>query len=238
MEIVVPSKQRANRITSHTLQWFPEAIVCIEETEVRDYSGLRCRLLAHPPLPGLSAIINWILDCQEIMGESIAIVDDDLMNISSIVDNNARRITDPRAIATIVENCRAMAEGFGARLWGFSVNRRSDSNYAFRPFSLSARIGSFRGFSDRSIRLDESFRRHDDADLTLSELLTRRIVFRDDRFNFVFRPIYNTPGGQTDALKQESQSSEEKRLVSKWGRYIALVKSPYHEHETRICVER
>ncbi len=238
MQVIIPSKGRADKISSHTLRWFPDAVVCVEDSEAEDYGTLGVELLLHPPLPCLAGIINWILACPELTDSKLAIVDDDLMTVYSIVDSKPRQIEDPVDIAAIVENCRKMAEGFGARLWGFSVNRRPDSNYAYKPFSLAARIGSFRGISDRSLRFDESFLRHDDTDLALNELLTTRIVFRDDRFNFVFRPVYKTAGGSAEAYQDTQQQEEERRLKSKWGNYVAFVKSPHHWHETRICVTR
>lgn len=238
MKVIIPSKHRANVIGSHTLRWFPEAVVCVEDSEAGDYRGLGVDLLLHPPLPGLPAIINWILACPELTEPRLAIVDDDLMAIHSIVDAKPVPIEDPSDIAAIVENCCDMAEGFGARLWGFSCNRRPDSNYAFKPFSLAARISSFRGISERNLRLDESFLRHDDADLTLNELLINRVVFRDDRFNFNFRPVFKTAGGSAEAYRDTQQQEEEERLKARWGNYVTFVKSPHHWHETRICVTR
>jgi hypothetical protein len=238
MEIVIPSRRRADKIVGHTLRLFPDALVCIEDSEASDYEMVGCRLLLHPPLSGLPAILNWIIGCSEIPGDKLAIVDDDLMYMQAIIHAKPRRIDDPGDVRAIVENCRYMAEGFGARLWGFSVNRRPDSNYAYKPFSLAARISSFRGISDRSMRYDESFLRHDDADLSLQRLLTDRIVFRDDRFNFVFRPVYKTTGGSSDDYDVKSQQQEESQLKRKWGKYAFFVKSPHHWHETRINVQR
>lgn len=238
MQVIVPSRGRADTIAVHTLRWFPSAIVCVDEREVDDYGGLGCEVLPHPPLPHLPAILNWILACPGISGDRIAIVDDDLKHVQAIATKPPRKITDPRDVWQIVENCRTMAEGFGTRLWGFSVNRRPDSNYAYRPFSLNARVGSFRGISDRSIRFDESFLRHDDCDLCLTELMQSRIVFRDDRFNFIFRPVYQTDGWSAEDYEETAQTEEEIALKRKWGKYIYFVRSPHHWNETRINVQR
>lgn len=238
MQTIIPSKRRSDIIGNHALRWFPDAIVCVEDSEQADYSCLGNKLLLHPPLAGLPAIINWILACSDIPDSEIVIVDDDLIRVDSIVREKPTKIDTVSDVASIVQNCYTMAQGFGARVWGFSVNRRPDSNYAYKPFSLAARIGSFRGFSDRSIRLDESFRRHDDVDLALNELLTNRVVFRDDRFNFVFKPVYKTPGGSKTDYDNEDRENEETALKQKWGKHVYFVRSPHHRNETRINVRR
>jgi hypothetical protein len=238
MKIIIPSKQRADKITARTLRWFPGAIVCVDETEESEYEKTGARLLTHPSLPNLPKIINWICANEEIHGRQFAIVDDDLLSVWSIVREKPQKIDDPKDIMAIVENCAIMATGFGAKLWGFSVNRRPDSNYAYRPFCLNGRIGSFRGISDRAMREDERFRRHDDVDLTLQRLQKDRIVFRDDRFNFVFAPIYKTPGGNYDIHRQTTEREEMELLKQKWGKNVFFVRSPHHLNETRLNVER
>ena len=66
MQIVIPSRRRAGSIAGDTLRLFPDAIVCVDESEMNDYAGCGARLLAHPPLSGLAAIVNWILGCSQI----------------------------------------------------------------------------------------------------------------------------------------------------------------------------
>lgn len=238
MEVVIPSKGRASVIGERTLRWFPTAIVTVEDSEMTDYAGLGVRLLPHPPLRGLPAILNWILGCPDLEGDQLAIVDDDIIGFDAIWEAKPRPIMDPADIMAIVENTAEMASGFGAPLWGFSVNRRPDSNYTYKPFCLNGRVGTFRGFSDRSLRYDEQTRRHDDADLTLQVLTRERVVFRDDRFNVRAAPIYRTAGGSQADYGRDEAKAEEEYLRRKWGKHISFVRSPHHWNESRIHVRR
>jgi hypothetical protein len=238
MKIIIPSKGRSDKIASCTLRWFPHAVVCIDIIERGNYELIGVDLLLHPSLPNLPAIINWICANPDISEEKICIIDDDLLKIWSIIQDKPKQIEDPDDIMSIVENCSILADGFGAKLWGFSINRRPDSNYSYKPFCLNGRIGSFRGISDRSMCEDERFRRHDDVDLTLSRLRQDRVIFRDDRFNFMFAPIYKTPGGNYDIHRETTEREEMELLKQKWGNNVFFVRNNYHRNETRLNVER
>jgi hypothetical protein len=192
----------------------------------------------HPPLVGIQAIRNWILANAECPDEPLLIVDDDLLGFDAIWEAQPRAITEPSDIMSIVENIATLATGFNAPLWGVSVNRRPDSNYTYKPFCLSGRVGSLFGFNDRSLRFDEKTRRHDDIDLSLQVLDTQRVTFRDDRFNARFAPIYKTEGGSAADYAASDANAEEEYLKQKWGDHIMFLRSPHHWNESRIMVRR
>ena len=92
--------------------------------------------------------------------------------------------------------------------------------------------------SDRDMRLDERCVYHSDIDLVLTELLYRRVVFRDDRFIFTFEPTFKTKGGSIDHYKMTMKTEEETLMRRKWGPYIRFRHTPGHWNETAISVQR
>lgn len=224
---------------THTFRLFPDAIVCVDESEAEDYRDYP-RVLLHPPLSGLPSILNWIIASPDIPGQDLLIVDDDMKSFVSVFseENKTRRLCDPHEVMAVCENCREMALGFGARLWGFPCNFRSDGFPAFNPMSLNSRISSLRGISDRNIRLDERFRRHDDVDLALTELLHRRVTFRDNRFVVVFEPVYANPGGSASDYLDLDVFKERLLLKQKWGPYVSFVETTNRVTETHTHVDR
>jgi len=236
MQIVIPSRGRADTISGHTLRLFPDALVCVEDSEAEDYSGVGAELLLHPPLSGYEQIVNWILACEDLLDDCICIIDDDLLGIIST--STKTQITEPQDALAVLDNCREMAEGFGAALWGFPVNSPPWWQPILKPLGLTARIGGCMGISDRSIRMDERITMGSDIDLLLTELLFRRIVLQDKRFVFKFTPIFKSEGGSADHYAAVKKVEQERILKQKWGPYVRFVHKPGHWNETMAAVQR
>ncbi len=76
MKIVIPSKGRADVIGDKALRLFPDATLCVGESETAAYGRLSDRLLVHPDtVAGIGPLRQWVLD--HVDDPCVVMVDDD-----------------------------------------------------------------------------------------------------------------------------------------------------------------
>jgi hypothetical protein len=137
--IVVPTRKRMH--TMGMIQWLlPTAKICVDEREVDNYLPFvkREKMLIHPPMEGLHAAINWMME--EVKSEVLVEVDDDFQGVQVNVGSK-RFITDAQQIQAIIENSMICCKDLGLTSFCWaratppsSVRTRSPS----RPASRSA----------------------------------------------------------------------------------------------------
>jgi hypothetical protein len=222
VKIIIPSRKRADTIKKFTLALMPSATVCVDESEVNDYAQFlpEEQILAHPPLPGLPSIRNWII--KNVPDRIIIMADDDLKEIMCMTGRTYTSYKKPDIVMQIIENAAFIADGIGARLFGFTQSARP---YAFDPLDFikfNTWIGTLVGVIGKEVSWDSSFRLRGDVDASLRELLLRRYTFIDGRFHFLSSERMKNKGGSTGFRSSAQDELEIARLKDRWGQYITF----------------
>jgi hypothetical protein len=235
MKVVIPSRWREKDIGSMSLSIFPGATVCVEESEVDNYTSCGVtNLLPHPPLPSLAAIRNWIIG--NVPDEMFFMPDDDIECVYSMVGKSFRKYTDPAVIMQIVDNAGEIAFNIGAGLFGFNQSMRPYAFSPFQPIKFSTWVGTAVGIIGKDIRYDTAFSLHDDFDFSMQQLLTKRIILCDQRFHFAGRERLRNKGGNTKFRSSEREAAELNLLKHKWGDYMSYFKHASSDRNQHMSI--
>ena len=94
MKIVIPNKGRAGILYERAFKLFPEALVCVGESDVADYSKVTKNLLVHPDdVTGIGPLRQWILD--NVEDEIVVQVDDDVHSLYSLTGSSKKTLDTP-----------------------------------------------------------------------------------------------------------------------------------------------
>jgi len=220
--IIVPSRQRVGNM-ERILALLPTARVCVEESEVEAYAQVvpGKKLLAHPPLVGMGAIMQWILEhCKT---QVMVNVDDDLRCVRCQVGRRGfRAITEPSAILRIIENSITICEDLGLKL--FCWDRQSNPMYfrANDPVALAAPASCSYGIVGRDLAYDTNIVGQQDVDLTLRVLRDHRIVYCDRRFYFDHGDIWGGAGGLQGVRTAATHERDLEIMTRRWGPYLDM----------------
>lgn len=222
VKVVIPSKNRVDTIATNTLALIPNALVCVEESEIEAYSRVvpHDQLLPHPPLKGLPSIRNWIV--ANVPDQAIFMVDDDIIGIMCMTGRVYQMYKKPEIVMQIIENCAEVANEIGAPLFGFSQSARPHAFRPFDPFTFNKWIGTAIGVIGKDVQWDSSFKLRGDVDASLRVLLHNRITFADERFHFLSSQRMKNLGGSTAFRSSEQDNLEIARLRTRWGRFISF----------------
>jgi len=235
MRVVIPSRGRSSTIGQQSFALFPDAIVCVDESEHDDYAPIipKCQLMLHPYMNSLTKIFNFMIDNIE---DDIFIVGDDLLKLHCFVGRKNTVYTDPTVIKQVVENAEYVAKRIGAKYFGFSNSPVPFRFQAYNPIKLCGFIAAAYGVIGKDIRYDESITLREDYDFTLQQLQKNRYVYIDTRFHFEqFVPYKNDqPGGLAIYKSSERFAREQAYLKRKWGKYISV----YSNSQPNINVQR
>jgi len=221
IRFTIPSHNRADMIGSHTLKFFPEAIVCVAESQRDDYRKVSNNLLLHPDtLKGIGPKRQWMLD--NIDSEVVVMIDDDMKNFISIVGMKYRSYRDPADVKAIVARTALCAAEAGASLFGFHQTADVRKFIPHKPFNLCTWFGGAIGFIGRKFKYDSFLRsRGEDVDYSLQTLLKDRFVWGDNRYGFIFRR-WDTKGGNSANRERGQQLEEIRYLKRKWGKFLEV----------------
>lgn len=219
LQVVIPSRRRAETCR-HALTLVPDAIVSVAESEVPDYRDLPLTrpLLVHPDsVTGVAAVRRWVLET--VPNQCVIIFDDDVMKVSCLVGRSPREITDPVAIARILENTAEIAAGIGAPLFSYAITANILEFRPWDPFGFIKVNGPCLGFVGRRILPDLALHHNTDCDLTLQTMLVGRYAWQDTRFMFEHRIMTNV-GGNRHMISEETWAQDRRYLARKWGAYV------------------
>jgi hypothetical protein len=191
----------------------------------RSASGLRilpdADFLIHPNIRGLGKLRQWILD--NIAEEVVFMADDDVYEFACMVGSQARNITDPEAIMSVIEQTAWVAKKLGTVVFSYSHTidtRHFKSNH---PFSFTGYANGFQmGIIGRTIRFDAALDTKQDIDYSLQALLRYRFIWRDMRFAFRNSQWFQRPGGNSTVRTQETVDRDIRRLKMKWGPAVEI----------------
>jgi hypothetical protein len=231
VQIVIPSKGRPAEIRDGALKLFPDAIVCVGESDAKAYPVPHEQMLVHPDdVTGIGPLRQWILD--NVQDRTVVQVDDDMHTVYCQTGFCQRKITDPSMIRAIVDRTARCAEEAGARIFGFGQMGNPIDYRPMRPFAVSTWVGGLVGIIGRELRYDTSLRLRADIDFCLESLKRDRIVWVDDRFRFLHKRFTGS-GGNASNRSSQRHHDEMEYLRRKWGRYLELKQA---QSTTRLCV--
>jgi len=223
MRVVIPSHGRADTIAKHTLLLFPDAEVCVPESQADAYQAVTPRLIVHPDtVIGLPAKRQWLLDT--LPDRILVMVDDDIVRITSFVGFRTRRITDPETARAIVESAAQCAIDGGRSVFGFSQSASPRNYNPFQPFRLRMYVGGLIGFIGRKYRYDTSLRLKGDVDFCLRVLCGDKWLWLDNRYCFVGLRETNR-GGTAEHRSAARVKDEIAYLQRRWGQHVHFHKS-------------
>lgn len=221
MRVVIPSRKRAALLQQNALPLFPDAYVCVHESEINDYRAIMPdnRLICHNAV-GLPAIRNFVLDWAG--NGPVLMCDDDICAMVVNLGTYNKTIVDPNAIMTVVENTAAVADGFGAKLFGWGFSPHPVACKCLAPYQMYRAVSSVYGVFPNVLRYDPKVRARDDVDYCLQHLLRYRVVVSDCRFIFVSREprMRSIIGGNAYAHSSEAMADEVAYLKAKWGNAV------------------
>ena len=241
--IVVPSRRRVHNMGTSRLL-LPTATVCIDEREYDDYAAVvpAPSILTHPPMEGLPAVMNWMMD--NIQTPILVSIDDDFQGVQ--VNTGSRRfITDSEQILAIIENAARACEDLG--LTTFCWSRTPNTTVIrpdVRPIVPTQLVGSAFGImgAARHRHYDDRFSGRAAVDWTLTTLLEDRCLYTDIRYFFDCGVIFSGRGGNVGVVTPEQFTLASKGLVRKWGRALSLKAPGYVKNRQqaalRIAVSR
>ena len=222
MRVIIPSRKRIEEC-QHALTLFPQATVCVAESEVKDYQAVPAEILPHPDeVAGIGPLRQWILD--NVPDETVVMVDDDVYQVRTPVGHvtKSKVIRDPVAIRQILKNAETMARGFGTPVFGFDQSGADVRKYhPFDPIGLNSWAGGVIGIIGRELRYDPSLLLRADIDYCLKALLKYRVVLIDRRFAFVHKRFTNR-GGNDHMRSSARNQLEIERLQARWGQWLGV----------------
>lgn len=219
MQFVIPSRGRADSVADKTLKLFPDALVCVGESEAAAYRAVTDNLLVHPDeVVGIGPLRQWVLD--HVDDPVCVMLDDDIKAVYLKTDIRMRKIMDPDHVRAIVERVAICARDAGARVFGFAQAQSPMEYKAFEPFALSTWVGGVVGVIGRELRYDTSLILRADIDFCLKSLLRDRFVWVETRYCFQHIRFAGR-GGNASNRSSERHRREIDLLLKRWGRHIS-----------------
>jgi len=218
MQVVIPSRGRAGTLADKALRLFPNALVCVGESERDDYYKVSKNLLIHPDnIEGIGPLRQWILD--NVKDEVVLQVDDDVYKFSTLTGFTQIQIKSLSAMMRIVANTANCAADAGASVFGFNQTWDVRKYRPYKPILLSSWAGGVIGFVGRKHRFDMNLLLRADIDFCLTCLLKDRITWVENRFSFIHKRFVGS-GGNNSLRSAERHEAEIEYLKKKWGGYL------------------
>ena len=222
-QVVIPSRGRSDSIHK-ILELVPSAKVYVDEREYDDYAeAVGDRLVTHTPTENMSQVFNLML--KDFDDDSLIRMDDDLVCVRSLgKKGRAAKITDPNAIAQILDNGVQIATDLGLGTYCWSRIPNPIYYQPQNPFNvLGPAFGTYviRGPArDRELR-EEAWPRAD-VDWSMQALLEERIVLCDRRFYFDHGAVFAGRGGNVGVVSEQAYLDATAWLKDTWGRYVRV----------------
>jgi hypothetical protein len=237
MTIVTPSRRRTHNMGTLRLL-LPTARVCVDEREFDDYAAVvpPTQLFTHPPLEGLPAVMNWMMD--NVPSDILVCIDDDFQGVQ-VTTGSRRFVTNAEQILAIIENgaqaCRDL--GMTTFCWSRTPNT-SVIRPDVRPIVPTQLVGSAFGIMGkaRTRHYDPAFSGRAAVNWTLTTLLEDRAVLADIRYFFDCGVIFSGRGGNVGVVTPEQFTEASRKLVSKWGNALSLKAPGYVKKRDQVAL--
>ncbi len=220
--LVCLSRNRHDTIRQQSYRYFPEATVCVAESERDAYHAAlpAAKILTHPDaVTGLGPVRQWVLD--HVESRWVVTIPDDIVGCYGLTWTYASRWTDTKAIIALLRNTAECAEDAGAKLFGFNQAWDVRKYSPFQPFNLNGWVDGPMGVGTRELRYDTSLVLHPDVDFALQHLLKYRLVWQDNRFAFS-HDRWKQAGGNAGSRSKANHEREFAYLERKWGAHYTV----------------
>lgn len=219
--LVVPSRKRAGNM-ERIMRLLPTASICVDEREEADYRRVvpKKKLVLHERTSTLGEVRRWILG--HYKERIVVMVDDDFRGVNIWVGRRRRMTRDPGAIAQIIETTAQVADDMNVALFGWGRWSGPRDFQSHDPMMFRCFLSNAWGVIGREFRIDKRLNLCESVDLTLQNLLRRRIVFVDNRYYFDCGEIWGGAGGLQGIRTADGQEWEKKLMQSRWGKHLNL----------------
>ena len=216
LRVFIITRWRSDTMVPHRMS--PEATLVVASDEVELYTKYGMEIMSYPKTwEGDSIVRNMLMD--KFPDDILLLCDDDMDACVGIVSAPTIKLDHDDMIQLVV-NTANEAECIGAKIFGWATMPRPMYCNQLDPVSLSGWVGGIYGvLPQQKNRFDLDIRLRDDADFTLQQLLTSRVVYRDNRFCFTGITDRNL-GGLAIYKTEERMEKEQVYLKQKWGKYI------------------
>jgi len=224
MKFIVISKGRANSVYGKTLRLVPDALVCVAESEAKDYRKAlpAFKIITHPDdVVGIGPLRNWVTT--NVSDGTCIMLDDDISCVYDQSQLRKIRIEDPQHCMAILERTAIVAQEAKVRLFGYTQMARPLAYKPFEPISLSTWMGGVVGVNGKDPIWDESLLLRADIDACLRSIMKDRIVLVDSRYCWI-HARFEGKGGNNTLRSSARHQAEIGRLLLRWGRYLKVKK--------------
>jgi hypothetical protein len=230
IETVMVSRKRAGW-ANEGLALFPDATLCIGESEVEEYRkhcGSDVKIVTHPDdVVGLGRLRQWV--ATHFSGEVLVQVNDDVRGLKCCVGKTGRTIRDPESIRLLVRNLAEVTKGFGLSVFSFGATADPKRTNILDPFYFTRIDCALFGMIGRPHVFDENVAQLDDLALSLQALRDDRAVVCDRRFGLVRKAQCGgtagvVTGGNAVSRSADSLDKELAYLQKKWGGAFTIKK--------------
>ncbi len=220
MKLIIPSKGRWQTVGAKSLKLFPDAWLCVGESEAKSYEEAtnHPRIITHPDdVTGIGPLRSWILD--NTKDETIVMLDDDIEYIVEQTKYNRSNILNPVHCMAILERTAIASKDAGCKLFGFAQMPNPLNYFPYKPISFHTWIGGVIGVHGRTVKWDRNLILRADIDACLNSLLKDRILWTDNRYCFIHKRFVGQGGNNTNRTTQKHRT-EIDYLKKRWGAYI------------------
>ncbi|XHX80834.1 MAG: hypothetical protein RBJ76_13145 [Stenomitos frigidus ULC029] len=228
-KIVIPSKGRADRIT--TTKAINNAILCVCESQADLYRehNPNTEIVVHPDeVEQISypAKLQWILD---YFGDVFYLDDDVTYMVRHWVEVREPVKVTPEKAEQYVYAAHEMATAIGAYYWGFNTNKDPRTYFGHKPFRLTGMCwGNGTGIRGNApgckLFWNTSLKTNEDYWIALLNAHYHRYAFFDDRFKFNTTEPFRNPGGAALYRTVDLERQAYEQLRNHFGEAIGLKK--------------
>ena len=221
VDVVIPSAGRPRNVT-RMQQLLPFARWCVPAKQRTSYSRVPDEMMfTHPDrVHGMAGKRQWILDHSK--APVVFFCDDDLKDVRCLIGRRTRKVVEPGAIGRIIEVTAVAAADAGVSGFGFGRIANPAHIQPNRFISFTHPLAGAFGIIGRKHRFDKRLTSREDIDVTLSMLLTDRIVWVDVRWYWNFAGTWDAAGGLQDVRTEASDEADKALLKKKWGGAISF----------------
>ena len=234
--IVIPSKGRGRHI-DQLPGLFPNGVIYVNETELKDYRESGLPLIPHQITNGYGAVINGILKgCSDANIKYACIFDDDTYRFDCFVGNRPRTLHPSQVEAVIANDCQIL-EDIDGKMICFSTAHHPLEFTQSVPYKIGCFIpqGSFIIRSDCGVTFTEHLIESTDLDFVLKLCRKHRFMLQDHRF--VTHGRSTQEGGCNAQRTEADRLASRQYLLNTWGRYISYRPNRHGKINPQIIIK-
>jgi hypothetical protein len=220
MRLVIPTKGRWQSVGSKSLKLFPDAWLCVGESEAQQYADAtgHKQLMVHPDdVVGIGPIRNWVVENSP--EETVVMLDDDIECIFDQTKYHRIKIVAPWHCMAVLERSAIASKDAGCKLFGYAQMATPLNYRPHKPFNFNTWMGGVVGVHGKATKWDNNLLLRADIDACLNSLLKDRILWSDGRYVFIHKRFTGQGGNNTNRTTQRHRV-EIDHVKRKWGCYI------------------